>query len=351
MKKVKIGFVGVGIMGQMAHLRNYVNIEDCEVTALAEMRPRTAELVADRYGIANVYNDHKAMLEAEELDGVVACQYFSTHKYILPELYPHVKYLFTEKPVAALPKTGQMLAQKARDAGCTHMVGYHKRYDPATIYAKEIIEQWRGSGELGKMKYIRLTMPFGDWVAHGLDGFLETGEARPDGPRETPDNMDEKEAEYYMPFVNGYCHQINLMRHLLGESYSVTYVDKSNVLLAIESESGISGVIEISPYQTTVEWQESALICFEKGYIRLDLPAPLAVNRAGRIEVFRDSGPEIMPEKTVPSLPFVHAMRQQAEAFVKVCKGQVEPLTDVTEAVEDLKNVYQWFQLRQKIVR
>ena len=44
MKRIRIGFVGVGGMGQVAHLKNYATIEGCEVVALAELRPQTAEL-------------------------------------------------------------------------------------------------------------------------------------------------------------------------------------------------------------------------------------------------------------------------------------------------------------------
>ena len=36
--KVKIGFVGVGGMGQCAHLRNYVTVPECEVVASHVMR-------------------------------------------------------------------------------------------------------------------------------------------------------------------------------------------------------------------------------------------------------------------------------------------------------------------------
>lgn len=36
-KKVRIGFVGVGGMGQAAHLRQYVQMPECEVVALAEV--------------------------------------------------------------------------------------------------------------------------------------------------------------------------------------------------------------------------------------------------------------------------------------------------------------------------
>ena len=58
-EKVRIGFVGLGNMGQMAHLRNYALIDDCEVVAAAELRQNTAQLVAQRYGIKKVYKDHK----------------------------------------------------------------------------------------------------------------------------------------------------------------------------------------------------------------------------------------------------------------------------------------------------
>ena len=45
MDKIRIGFVGAGSMGQMAHLRNYVVLPDCEVVAIAEVREKTAKLV------------------------------------------------------------------------------------------------------------------------------------------------------------------------------------------------------------------------------------------------------------------------------------------------------------------
>src|SRR5207244_7374742 len=95
--KLRIGFVGAGRMGQLAHIRSYALLhEECELVALAEPRPRTAELVAARYGIGRVYRDHRELLESEQLDGVVAPQKFTHHAALLPELYPHVRHLFTE---------------------------------------------------------------------------------------------------------------------------------------------------------------------------------------------------------------------------------------------------------------
>ena len=56
-QKVRIGFVGVGNMGQCAHLKNYANLDICEVVAIAEIRENLRRKVAARYGIPNVYQE------------------------------------------------------------------------------------------------------------------------------------------------------------------------------------------------------------------------------------------------------------------------------------------------------
>ena len=72
MDKIRIGFVGVGGMGQCAHLRNYVTLPDCEVVAIAEIREQLGKLVAQRYGVPRVYGSHEELLASEKLDGIVA---------------------------------------------------------------------------------------------------------------------------------------------------------------------------------------------------------------------------------------------------------------------------------------
>ena len=341
MAKVRIGFVGVGGMGQMAHLRNYVTLGDCEVVALAELRQETGALVGTRYGIPKVYPDHRKMLEAEELDGIVASQPFDRHAGLLPELYKAVKYIFTEKPLCVSVEAGEKLAKAAADAKCTHMVGYHKRSDPATIHARKVIDEWKASGEMGALRYVRVLMPAGDWVASGFVGLLNAGDKAP--PDQMPEweppskDMDKGTHGMYVGFVNYYIHQVNLLRHFLGEPYKVTYAEKTGVLLAVKSDSGVPGVIEMTPYRTTTAWEESALIAFEKGYIKVELPAPLAFNRPGTVEIYEDPGDGAQPRRISPALPWVHAMNQQAANFVKVCQGEMAPPCEAAEAVEDLR--------------
>jgi predicted dehydrogenase len=101
----------------------------------------------------------------------------------------------------------------------------------------------------------------------------------------------------------------------------------------------------MSPYRTTVDWQESALVAFEKGYVKLDLPAPLATNRPGRVEVFRDPGEGAVPEAVVPQLPWEHAMKRQARNFIRAICGEARPPCEAAEALEDLKAARDYIHL------
>ena len=336
-EKSRIGFVGVGRMGQCAHLRNYVTVGECEVVAIAELRQDMARKVATRYGVPRVYASHREMLADEELDGIVAPQLFTQHGSIVPELLASGVPVFIEKPIAASIPVAEKIVEAVRDSGTFLMVGYHKRSDPATMYAKQQIEALKASGDLGPMTYVRITMPPGDWVNNGFLEYIGSQEPRPALEADPPQpGMDEEQAKAYVALVNYYIHQINLMAHLLGETYRVTYADPSGRLLVGQSQSGIPCLLEMATYNTTVDWQESALVCFEKGWIKLDLPAPMASNRPGRVEVFRDGPKDATPCTHVPQLPWVHAMRQQAINFVRAVKGQAPPTCTAEEALQDL---------------
>jgi predicted dehydrogenase len=346
-KKIRLGFVGVGYMGQNAHLKNYKTLEkQCEVVAIAEVRPELARKVAGKYDIPHIYADHTQMLAKEKLDAIVCIQPFTRHGTLLPEVLEARVPVITEKPLAGAIEQGEKILRKLKETGSWVMVAYHKRSDPATMYAKAEIDRLKQSGELGKMKYVRLLMPEGDWIAGGFSDVVETSEPYAQLQRDAAaSDMDKPTNDAYISFVNYYIHQVNLMRHLLGEPYKVTYADPAGVLLAGQSHSGVTGSLEMSPYATTLDWQESALVCFERGWIRLELPAPLTHNRPGRVVVFGDSGKGATPTTIQPTLPWVHAMRQQAMNFLAAVRGEKPPMCDAVEALEDLKVAREYIRL------
>lgn len=337
MSRLRIGFVGVGSMGQCAHLHNYVDRDDCEVVALAELRTDLGQRVAHRYGVPKVYPSHKELLAHEELDGIVASQPFDRHGVLLPDLYQTNLPVLTEKPLACSVEAGEKLLTALARTRARHFVGYHKRSDPATVFARQEIRRMKKTGELGELRYVRILMPAGDWIAGGFAHLLKSDEQPPSIEADPPpQDLDEDTRREFNAFVNYYIHQVNLLRHMLGEGYTVSYADPKGVLLVAHSKSGVPATIEMSPYETTVDWQEEVLVAFKRGYVKVELPAPLATNRPGRVTLFRDSGNRAVPETVHPQLPWRHAMLQQASYFVEAVKGGTTPLCEASEALEDL---------------
>jgi predicted dehydrogenase len=344
---VRLGFVGVGNMGQAAHLRNFAMVPHCEIVAIADVRSTHATSVARKWGVPHVYTAHQQMMHAHpEIDALVAIQPFTRHGSLIPELLAYGKPILTEKPIAGAIAQGEAIVAAMHAHNTWMMVGYHKRSDPATIYAKAEIDRLKQSGELGKMNYIRILMPAGDWIANGFNQNIWSAEAEQPLAEDPPaDDMDATTNAAYWAFVNYYIHQVNLMRHLLGEDWRVTYADKSGHLLVGESTSGITCSIEMSPYQTSVDWQESALVCFERGWVKLELPAPLAFNRPGRVEIMRDPGNSVQPTTLSPHLPWVHAMWNQAEHFVAAVAGTRLPVCTAQEALADITLAREYIRL------
>jgi predicted dehydrogenase len=334
-------------MGQCAHLANYAVLPDCEVAAIAELRENTGRAVARRYGVERVCRSHREMLAEEKLDGIVASQPFGRHGVLVPELLKAGVPVFIEKPLAGSVAAGEKILAALAGSHTWIMVGYHKRSDPATEFAKREIDRLKETGDLGRMKYVRLLMPAGDWIAGGFTGLIkrEEGPLPPLDNDPPPPDMDAAAFKAYTAFVNYYIHQVNLTRFLLGEPYAVKYADPAGVLLAGRSAGGVPCTIEMSPYRTTVDWQESALACFEKGYVKLSLPAPLAANRPGRVEVFRDPGGGAAPETVEPQLPWISAMRNQAANYIAAIRGERKPPCEAAEALEDLRVAREYLRL------
>ena len=349
MKKIRLGFIGTGGMGQCAHLRNYSTLPNCELVALAELRPELAKAVATRYGIPQVYANDAELIGHADVDALVAIQPFTAHGKLLPGIVERGLPMIIEKPLARSSEVAVQLAALAARRATPLYVAYHKRSDPATMAGVALKREWQRTGAYGALRYIRVTMPPGQWTAEGFSTLVRSNEDYPKPIEDAlPAGFEGKAAHDHFAFVNYYIHQINLLRHLFGEDYAVTFADPAGRILAARSASGVTGVLEMAPYHTTVDWQESALIGFDKGWIRIDLPAPLVIDRSGTLTVFRDNGAPEGPTTSSPVLPLIHAMRSQAMNFLKAVAGEPNPLCQAGEAAKDIATADEFLRLQQK---
>ena len=332
-RKVKIGFIGAGHMGQLAHLHNYAQLkEHCEIVSLCDVKINQAKILAERFEVPKVTADYRELLADKEIEAVICIQYFENHVVLVPEVLKAGKHVMTEKPLCVFPENGDKLVALAKEAGKLHMVGNHKRSDPATEYAMGIINKWKKSGEMGKMTYVRLSMPPGNWRKDCDMPFMTDETPGHVPPEQAPEGMSDSTRNKTIWFVNYYIHQVNLMRFLLGEDYQLTYADKC--FFSAKSESGVNCILEMEQFNTSIDWQEHALVCFEKGWVRIDLAAPLAPI-SGTVTVYEDKGPD--SGYIMPVMPNVSAMRNQAKNFLLAVKGEKPAPCESSEAVKDLR--------------
>jgi predicted dehydrogenase len=325
--KVRIGFVGTGTMGQAAHLANYVRLtEHVEVVALAEARTGLGAAVGRRHGIPGVYSDAEAMIAAERLDALVVPQQFTRHLQVVGPLYRHGLPILTEKPLAMSTAIARELIGMLDDSPTPfHMVGFHKRSDPAVREAKRVIDELLESGRWGALRSARMTMAGDDWSLGAFDDVLLSDEPMPPGA------LDAAADDAYVSFINYYVHQTNLLRHLAG-SFEVQYADPAGRLLVGATPEGASVVLEMAPWGEP-GWDESIVLGFDRGWVRVTLPAPLAARRPGVLELRGDLGDGVVT--TAPYLPPEHAMLAQAKAFVAAVRGDQPPPSDAHDALED----------------
>src|SRR5262249_20674643 len=95
---VRIGFIGAGYIGQLAHIQNYWKLPGVELAGLSEGRAKTAALVARTYGIGEVYAHHSEMLRKSNIDAVVAITPFNLNAQLVEDALGAGKHVITEKP-------------------------------------------------------------------------------------------------------------------------------------------------------------------------------------------------------------------------------------------------------------
>lgn len=69
MKKLKVGVIGAGGMARH-HIKAYCDNPIVEVVALCDTNIKAAENRAKEYGISNIFDDYKKMLDSCDIDAV-----------------------------------------------------------------------------------------------------------------------------------------------------------------------------------------------------------------------------------------------------------------------------------------
>jgi len=174
---LRVAVVGCGGIAQMMHLPTLAERPDLfQVAALADVNPATLQAVGRRYGVETLATDHRELVARPDVDAVLILASGSHRDAALAALAAG-KHVFVEKPLGFSVEETEEIAEAARRARGFLMVGYHKRFDPAYVRARDEV---RG---LRDLRFVEVT------VLHPDDGAYRTHHALlpvPDRPRGEP---------------------------------------------------------------------------------------------------------------------------------------------------------------------
>jgi len=335
-RTVRLGFVGCGYMGQLAHLPNFLALEGCEVVALAEARPRLRELVAQRHGIERTVDSHLALAEAEDIDAVVAIAPERLNERIVCDLLAAGKSVMTEKPMTVSVDSAQRMVDAAA-GGALHMVGYMKRCDDGVRLARRMIEGFLQSGELGEMTFARAHSFGGGWRC-GLEGHITTDEPVPDfEATPLPEWVPEDWHARYNSLNNVYCHNINLVRFLTDGPLQVRHaVFRPTGRVWLAHCDGRCPVSLEFGWLDAHAWEEHTRVYFDHGWVDVETPPPLLRNVPAKVTVYR-CGEE--PRIIQPLAPWTWAFANEAAHFMCCVRDGTEPISSGRDSLQDLQVV------------
>jgi predicted dehydrogenase len=157
---LRVAVVGCGGIAQMMHLPTLAERPDLfAVTALADVNRATLDAVARRYRVPNVSANHREVVGRPDVDAVLVFASGSHRDAALATL-AEGKHLFVEKPLGfGLPETEAIAAAARRSRGKL-MVGYHKRFDPSYLKARDEVRSMRD------LRYVEVTVLHPDDAAY-----------------------------------------------------------------------------------------------------------------------------------------------------------------------------------------
>lgn len=153
MKKLNVGIIGAGRIGQVHAKSITYHIPQAKIVAISDIYYEGAKRVAESLGIPNAYEDYHEILNNPEIDAVLICSSTDTHADIAVEAAEAGKHIFCEKPVdLTIAKIKKVIAAVEK-AGVKLQIGFNRRYDHNFAEIKRLAND----GKLGKLQTIKIT--------------------------------------------------------------------------------------------------------------------------------------------------------------------------------------------------
>ncbi len=142
-KKLRVGLIGAGGIATYVHMPAWSKMKDVEIVAICDIKIERAQAMAEQYGVAQVFEQYRDLLNLPGLDAIDVCTPNYLHSIIAVEALEKGLHVFCEKPDAISVAEANRMKAAAEKSGRTLMVMRNNRYRGISSYLKQYIADGR----------------------------------------------------------------------------------------------------------------------------------------------------------------------------------------------------------------
>jgi predicted dehydrogenase len=166
MEKIKVAVVGTGNICRSAHMPVYMNRDDVEVIACADIDFEKAKAFAEKFGIPGVYSSVEELLANEKPDYVDVCTWPAAHATVAIAAANAGCHVMCEKPICHNYEDALALKEAIDRNGVKFMLAVPLRYAKAAVHARKLVDDGvLGEVYYGKTAYVRQRGIPGGWFS------------------------------------------------------------------------------------------------------------------------------------------------------------------------------------------
>ncbi len=148
-----IGLIGAGRIGKIHAETLASRVPGARLAAIADIALPAARELGAKWGLSNVFDDYRRILDDPDIDAVAICSATDTHAQIIIEAAQAGKHIFCEKPIDhSLDKIDAAL-EAVEQAGVKFQVGFNRRFDANFRKVREMV----AAGKIGAPHILRIT--------------------------------------------------------------------------------------------------------------------------------------------------------------------------------------------------
>jgi predicted dehydrogenase len=136
----RLGIIGAGNLSSRRIYPSLHYVDNLVLAAVCDLDETKARRNAQKFGGERVFTDHRRMLAEANLDGVVVCVAPQAHEALAIEVMEAGLPVYTEKPPAVTAAGARRMLETSRRTGTLCMTAFKKRYAPAYVKAKAIVD-------------------------------------------------------------------------------------------------------------------------------------------------------------------------------------------------------------------